>query len=120
EDRSVPSAAGFLDPAFSYYGLATSTIPGQLQDVVVQPDGQIVAAGSSGGATLVLRYDRRGEVYDTTFNGGIFTGEWLDPGKMAVALAPDGKVVVAGSRGGDFGVFRLNPNGTPDASFSGG
>ncbi|MEA2448624.1 MAG: hypothetical protein QOG63_556 [Thermoleophilaceae bacterium] len=41
-----------------------------------------------------------------------------DVGRAAI-VQPDGKLVVAGSRGGEFGVARLNPDGSPDGSFTG-
>lgn len=44
--------------------------------------------------------------------GGINSGR-------AVALQPDGKIVVAGRAGDGYGVARLNPDGTPDTTFSG-
>ena len=39
----------------------------------------------------------------------------------AVAIQPDGKIVIAGTSGpdGDFAVARINPNGTLDSSFDG-
>jgi len=36
-----------------------------------------------------------------------------------VALQPNGRIVAAGRLGGNFLVARFNPNGTPDATFSG-
>src|SRR5689334_529639 len=37
----------------------------------------------------------------------------------AVAVQADGKIVVAGSSGGDFALARYGTDGTPDPSFSG-
>jgi uncharacterized delta-60 repeat protein len=66
---------------------------------------------------------------DATFGaGGLatlnFTGSFSDQG-LAVALQPDGKMVVVGSVlqsgiGYDFGVARFNGDGTPDQSFGSG
>jgi uncharacterized delta-60 repeat protein len=60
---------------------------------------------------------------DSAFGmGGLATasfGSFSDQG-MAVAVQEDGKVVVAGSVANDFGVARLNADGTIDTSFGSG
>ncbi|MGQ2985447.1 T9SS type A sorting domain-containing protein [Flavobacterium sp.] len=56
---------------------------------------------------------------DTTFgNNGIVTGEYFTPNAMV--LQNDGKILVAGSKFGNFPdpiILRFNPDGTPDTSF---
>jgi len=100
--------------------------------VALQPDGKIISVGTcdyGGGNTNieVLRYNTNGTL-DTSFNStGYYdvsgqTGAGADTG-TAVALQPDGKIVVAGNLdyGGtdsDFVVFRLNSNGTLDTTFN--
>ncbi len=62
---------------------------------------------------------------DSSFDGdGIKTIDFLAGESAAAVLAqPDGKIVLAGTSGNtltdNFVVTRLNPDGTPDASFSG-
>ena len=106
-----------------------------------QPDGKIVVAGSVEGPSknwefAVARLNPNGTL-DTTFGdpvnpaGTIRTGmRTIDfyPGSgsfdyaSSVAIQPDGKIVVAGSvqptynSNYDFGVARLNPNGTLDTT----
>ena len=95
----------------------------------LQPNGHLVVAASEmsclgpgpGAADLVLfRYNPDG-TRDSTFSGD---GKQLTPlyagGKAALALQPDGKILAAAAaRGVDFGLVRLNPDGSPDRTFSG-
>ncbi len=121
---------GTVDDSF------TSDPDRSLTDVALQPDGKIVAAGfendySGGyppnGDFMVARYDPDGG-FDETFSGdGIATTDFGvdDDGAKALALQPDGKIVVVGysapvpGNDVDFALARYNPNGTPDTSFSG-
>ncbi len=101
--------------------------------VVIQPDGKIVLAGycsSSGYAFCIARLNPDGTL-DASFDGPLGTGNGkflvqiatINDYAYAVALQPDGKIVLAGtclvSGGPDFCVARLNPDGTLDASFDG-
>jgi uncharacterized delta-60 repeat protein len=93
-------------------------------DVVIQPDGKIVAVGVAeiaGGKKVmaVVRFDTNGSLddYATVEYGGDAYGH-------GVALQPDGKVVIAGKAyypdtGADFAVVRLNTELTLDASVNG-
>lgn len=58
---------------------------------------------------------------DTTFSGDgkIVESALASSFANAVAIQADGKIVVAGSLGGDFVVARYNRNGTLDTTFSG-
>ncbi len=109
----------------------------QAAGVVIQPDAKIVIAGTvggkGGGDIAIVRLNPDGTL-DASFGGdGIAiidsgTGS-IDPASSsdvvdaaAVALQADGKIVVAGSdisASADFYVFRVNSDGTPDASFDG-
>jgi uncharacterized delta-60 repeat protein len=94
-------------------------------DVALQPDGKIVVAGGSGGNFAVARLQPNGSV-DTTFGQeGKSIVDFLGADSAdAVALQPDGKIVVAGRSGGegtsDFAVARLQPNGLLDTTFGTG
>jgi uncharacterized delta-60 repeat protein len=93
-------------------------------DVVVQRDGKIVAVGGTGAGpdynAMVTRLTPQG-VPDSSFDGD--GTAVLDLGGIdnaeAVALQPDGKLVVGGNTDFDRGLWvaRLNPDGSPDASF---
>ena len=93
---------------------------------VLQPDGRIIAVGSSGPqqspTTIVAaRYNTDGTL-DPTFGA---SGTLILPLPQVfrardVALQPDGKLLIAGTYGAsDFGLVRLLPGGTPDPSFDG-
>ena len=122
------SSNGGLDTTFNGTGYVTTSYYGaETNGVAVQPDGKIVLAGQADTIFAALRYTATGSL-DTTFGGtGIVTtivGPNFDVAR-AVALQPDGKVVVAGEsfRGQttsyDFAVLRYNPDGMLDTSFSG-
>jgi uncharacterized delta-60 repeat protein len=119
------TANGSLDASFDGDGRRVIDYGGddQAVDVVLQPDGKIVAAGTIfGGEFLVVRLNPDGSS-DTTFSGGgaasvNFGGD--DDGS-AVALQGDGKIVVAGRTsspgGSDVAVARLNADSSLDTTF---
>ena len=121
--RDVP-AAGDLDPGFGTGGAAALTdLP--FADIALQADGKIVAVGTLGDDFAVARFNADGSL-DTTFNGtGLRT---IDFGGVdiaqAVAVQPDGGIVVVGGAdgpgGSDFAVARLDRFGTPDTNFNPG
>jgi len=73
---------------------------------------------------LVARFNADGTL-DTSFGtGGFFTlfDGLVDDSANAVAILPDGKIIVAGGAGESSTsayVFRLDPDGTLDPTFSG-
>ena len=117
---------GSPDPTFDDDGQRTIDYGGrdEAQDVLVQPDGQIVVAGSIFGFEFaVVRLNPDGEIEDEFGTVSVnFAGTDTDRG-FAVALQPDGKVVVAGSAvtgtNSDIAVARLNADGSLDTSFDG-
>lgn len=130
------AAPGDLDPGFGLDGRALVGFgPGvaQARAIARFPDGRLVLAGSSGGA-----------VFDDDCAITVLTAEGapdpsfgidgrleidLDAGRVntctSVAVQPDGRIVLAGSRDTgtpagtrDFVVMRLHPDGAFDESFS--
>lgn len=117
------SATGALDPTFGTAGRVTTAFGGRdsANDVLVQPDGRIVAVGSTGGFSLagdlalppesrfaLTRYTPGG-VLDTTFgDDGRVTTDVGAGGDAALAAArqPDGRIVAAGASGASFGLAR--------------
>jgi uncharacterized delta-60 repeat protein len=96
------------------------------RDLVIQPDGKIVVLVQLNSSELALaRFNSDGSL-DTTFSGdGIIEVGVDDIGGFntagstsALALQPDGKVVVVGGAL-DFEFARVNPDGTLDTSFDG-
>jgi uncharacterized delta-60 repeat protein len=121
---------GWMDRSFGTEGLVRQSFPleqyGYPADIVVQPDGRILIGGGSVDGARILRYDLAGTL-DTTFgdNGTVIFGPEVDGSVIAMAVRPDGKIVVAGRRTGGFFtsldwyryVTRLNPDGSLDTSF---
>lgn len=123
---------GNLDSTFSFDGRVASVVStggdDVAEDLALQTDGKTVVAGRSpgpsgkGDAISVIRYNRNGSL-DTTFGGDGKVLTELEVGSVgeAVAIQPDGKVLVAGSIRSltqRFGLIRYNPDGTLDTSFS--
>jgi uncharacterized delta-60 repeat protein len=116
-------AKGELDPDFDGDGRVTLPGGGTVRAVLVQPDGKIVVAGNASGSAImtVTRLNPNGSP-DSSFDGdGTAT---IDFGSLAdlahdAVLQSDGKIVVAGYKqdGEEVAVARLNPNGSPDATF---
>lgn len=126
------NADGSLDPTFGGDGKVVTPIgtgDEHCQGVVVQPDGKIVAAGSTTGVSgwepVLVRYNTNGSL-DTSFGFGgiqitVISGN--DQG-VGIALQPDNKIVVTGLAGDspnprNVFVMRYNSDGFLDNSFDG-
>ena len=114
------SSSGALDPDYTH-----PELPGTLiLDTALQPDGKLVGIGRTAqdlASTLtVFRLLPDGELDATFGEGGLvqFTSNANVPHTgTAVALEPDGRIVVAGSRRDDLLVLRLLDDGAPDEAF---
>lgn len=131
-----------LDDSFAATGLTQPNLGGSTYSVAtalaLQSDGKIVTVGTNtvnliGSLTSfsITRHNSDG-TQDTTFNGtgyqffswGTTASDPLNDQATAVGIQGDGKIVVAGTSqqtatGADFGVIRLNANGTIDTGFGG-
>jgi len=113
---------GSLDTTFDADGKVTTDFNGsdRAHAVALQPDGKIVITGDNqSGDFGLVRYNANGSL-DTTFDGdGKVTVSVSAGSDVAYSLAvqPDGKIVAAGPADGDFGLARLNTNGSPDTAF---
>ncbi len=122
---------GTLDSSFSGDGVLVAQYAARgdlVGDVAVQPDNKIVIGGT--GVVPVprsifgrikfelIRLTPDGEL-DPTFSGGVVR-TWLggDAYAWALALQPDGKIVMAGESGHSFALARYNGDGSRDDSFS--
>lgn len=115
------NADGTLDAAFAIIALPT---PGNAAAFEQQPDGKIVyvGAGENGNAlAAVARLNPDGS-QDSTFQPGNFQQPFGSRNFFAIAIQPDGKIIVAGGfqeYNGYVrpGVTRLNADGTVDETF---
>jgi len=130
---AVPAASadpGKVDVSFGVDGSLRSNFGGTYDwayATAIQPDGRILAAGVSNARGTydfaVARYTSTHDL-DPSFgrNGFVLTDfghsyDWA----YALALQPDGKILVGGvsdaSGSKDFALARYNPDGTPDFGF---
>lgn len=127
------AAPGDLDPTFGdggRVGLLTSEEDVLVKGVAVQADSKVLLAGGEDAGpgssnTIVVRLLANGEL-DPGFgqNGKVTLVIAGGSEARAVAVQPDGKIVVVGAaKPGatyDFMIARLNADGSPDGSFGGG
>jgi uncharacterized delta-60 repeat protein len=122
-DGSLDTSFGAGGKVLTDFGL---THEGALA-MVIQPDGKLVVAGSTrpfGPITsnppdfALARYNADGSL-DASFDGDGRVTTGFGPGSFdrahAIALGPDGKIVVAGFGG----IARYNSDGSLDTSFDG-
>lgn len=122
---------GSLDLSLDTVGYTSNTLSASGDAafaMALQPDGRIILAGQSDNGTNgmlgMMRYDANG-IPDATFgNEGIVTDDF--GGQQveihAIALQPDGKVLLAGNIYDGTGrmlVARYTEDGVPDPSFNG-
>ena len=120
-----------LDSTFDGDGKLLTEFAGSVEQanaVALQPDGKIIAAGYVGDdpnrSFALVRFNPDGSP-DATFDGdGMLVDDFweTDDYVTAMALQPDGKIVVAGYSEYDYDVFfalaRYNPDGSLDGTFS--
>jgi uncharacterized delta-60 repeat protein len=131
------SAPGDIDSSFGTSGVAIARIDyttgsgvknDRIEAILVQPDGKIVAAGSTLFTyrdSAVARFNPDGSL-DTSFVGtgkGVYNNSGWNDEVFAVALQTDGRIVVAGytiesGNSTKFAISRLDSNGALDTSFS--
>ncbi|MEP7295394.1 MAG: hypothetical protein ABI702_04340 [Burkholderiales bacterium] len=132
---TVRGLPGALDTSFASNGKAITGLGADdyAEATALQSDGKLVVAGHAnmGGATgtdfVLVRYLRDGAIDPSFGNAGKVSTD-IDGGSdqaFAVALQPDGKIVVAGSsdvspKGKSFAVVRYNTDGSLDATFGAG
>jgi uncharacterized delta-60 repeat protein len=122
------TSGGLLDGTFGVHGRVSFSFHNIDigRAVAIQPDGKIVVAGYTGTGNeqfLIARFNSSGALDNTFGFGGYNVVDFAggaDYGN-AVAIAPDGKIVVAGTASNGFfwvfGAARFNPDGTVDTSF---
>ena len=117
-----------LDAAFGNNGVVVTDFErgwDDFADIAVQPDGKIVAVGTTlSGADkdfAVVRYHSDGSL-DTSFEGGRVGTDLGSSNDVArsVAIQPDGRIVVVGGSGQTnqaIAVTRYDPDGLLDTTF---
>jgi uncharacterized delta-60 repeat protein len=127
DDPSPPTVQPFvLDPTFGSGGKATTTaFGGDRSSMALQPDGKIVMAGGTFTAFVLARFDSDGTLDDGFGTDGMVTtdlgDEFSQEEALAVAVQPDGRIVVAGySERDDITVVRYEPAGQLDDTFGAG
>jgi len=110
------NADGSLDTTFDGDGKVIDG-GGQWQDIIVQPDGTIFAAGGVdsqfNGIMIAAKYNNNGSREWSYSRGQDFVRASLN----GIAAQPDGKLVVVGHYTYKIIAIRLNANGTVDNSF---
>ncbi|MFD3996026.1 calcium-binding protein [Streptomyces sp. NPDC058548] len=117
------AAPGDLDTSFDGDGRVTTDFGGTTDEafaMAVQADGKIIAAGrvSPGPDFGLARYDTDGSL-DTGFGigGKVITDFGGGEEAAGVAVQADGKIVVVGRAGTDFGLARYYTDGSLDTTF---
>lgn len=127
-------ANGARDPSFGANGVVTvplSALSSTVNDLILQPDGKIVGAGYATPSDVTGKTDFAAfrllptglpdQGFGNNGNVIISMGE-LDDAAEALALQPDGKIVLTGTSksqnpAGEMAIVRLKPDGTLDTTF---
>ena len=106
-------------PDTSFNGTGSAPVPTLPFALVIQSDGKIVVGGSQSGNFFLARYQANG-VPDNSFDGDgqVTTDIGGSEGVSDLALQFGGKLIAAGSSGGNFALAAYNANGSLDTSVS--
>ena len=123
---------GALDPSFGAVRVDFGGNFEEAREVLVQPDGKIVAVGTARAASstgagrrlVVVRLLANGTLDGTFGDGGVFVSDLPDSSAFAAVLQPDGRILVAGGIRPfqiprEALLVRLLPDGRLDPSFGG-
>ena len=123
---------GTLDSSFGVNGEVITDFDKYadfIQDILIQPDGKIVAAGAAGNNSFnqdkpfmgVARYNTDGSLDKSFGEEGKANIKFNNVSKAnSVSLQQNGKILIAGfetNEHNDFAIARLTENGIPDSSF---
>ncbi len=112
---------GTLDTTFGVGGkvVAPTAINAYINAVVLQSDYKIIVGGDLGGQAVIARFTAAG-AYDDSFGsqGQVLVSTGTAVGISALALQPNGQILVGGSAGADSSlVIRLQNDGSLDQTF---
>jgi uncharacterized delta-60 repeat protein len=125
---------GSLDKSFGGTGEVFASSMWRVRALALQPDGKVLAAGTTGSEFAVIRYNADGSLDKTFGSRGLVTTSIVNGEDeiWAMELQADGKIVVAGgttpqisprgtlSTTRELALVRYNANGTLDTSFGKG
>jgi uncharacterized delta-60 repeat protein len=119
--------AGLADPTFGNAGIVLTPIGtsgAEARAIALQADGRILIAGTSFASdeAVLVRYAADGSLDAAFGRQGIVVSGFGDR-VAALLVQPDGKILVAGSKGGHqaaLALARFNSNGAPDLAFGSG
>jgi uncharacterized delta-60 repeat protein len=117
---------GTLDAAFDPW----PEVPSRIHSLGLQSDGKIIVGGwftqYASSPSGIVRLEADGGL-DTSFNASVgYTNEYEDPADvLAVAMQPDGKIIIGGifdhcNGASRQNIARLNGDGSLDATFDAG
>jgi uncharacterized delta-60 repeat protein len=118
-------ADGSLDPSFGGNGIVRTDLTPRddvAYDLAIQANGRIVVVGSAGYPTpsfAVVRYRADGRRDRSFGDRGIVITPFRWAVARAVAIQPDGRIVVAGHHARGLALMRHLPNGRLDPTFGG-
>jgi uncharacterized delta-60 repeat protein len=104
-------------------GIVTTSVPGgaSTASLEVFTDGSVGVVATSNDKIIVLKYGPNGALVRSFGTKGIATVKVEGKAAAAaIAVEADGKVVVAGTVGGDVLAARFTANGKPDQDFNNG
>ncbi len=116
------NANGSIDSSFGTNGTIKTLAGENSHAIAIQPDDKILIEGYNKGNVLTLRYLSDGTpdasfgnhgVVETSFGSGVSSGN-------AIAVQPDGNIVVAGDGAGTTLFGRYKSDGSLDATFGKG
>jgi len=119
---------GSLDDAFDSDGKLVDHInqgDTHFTSTAIQSNGKAVVAGYTWNGTnydfALVRYNTNGSLDNTFADGGKQKTDFgsTDDKAREIAIQNDGKIVVAGSSGDNFGIARYNTDGSLDNTFDG-
>lgn len=124
------NADGSIDTSFGKDGFVITDIKdhNKIFSLTLQPDGKIIAAGTSDGKYAIVRYLPDGSIDIDFADKGKFVADFGADYALIkkVIVSSDGKILAAGyhsirdgkeEKSSNFSIIRLNNNGIPDSTF---
>ncbi|HEX2024082.1 MAG TPA: fibronectin type III domain-containing protein [Acidimicrobiales bacterium] len=112
---------GNPDPSFGLGGRVAGPPGGPARAAVLQGDGKLLLAGGAGDGLVVTRHLADGAPDPEFGAAGVASVTVGAPAAAAAMIVgPDGRITIAGTRGSDVAIARLDANGSVDTTFGAG